>query len=154
MWTRCTALNFTKGLLETWWNRGRTEETTVTVQLLTRLLTAIQIFYHQLKIISTWHTHTTNLHGCLHARQIPLIHTPDFSHTYRGRGNESSYGGNDSCHGFPIYSRILYIQLEMFLSPTTRLAKPSTRILVLITMRQYLVQRFLTFSVPWDPLTD
>jgi hypothetical protein len=35
------------------------------------------------------HTHTTNLHGGLHARQIPLIHTPDFSPTYRGRGNES-----------------------------------------------------------------
>jgi len=35
------------------------------------------------------HTHTTNLHGGLHARQIPSIRTPDFSHTYRGPGNES-----------------------------------------------------------------
>jgi len=95
MLTCCTALNVTKGLPETWWSRVRTEETTVTVRLLTRLPTAIQIFYHQLKIISTWHinththTHTTNLHGGLHARQIPSIRTPDFSHTYRGPGNES-----------------------------------------------------------------
>jgi hypothetical protein len=90
---RCTALNVTKGLPDTWRNRVWTEQTTVTARLLTRLPTAIQMFYHQLKIISTWHiythTHTTNLHGGVHARQIPSIRTPHFFHTRRGRGNVS-----------------------------------------------------------------
>jgi len=67
MWTRCTALNVTKGLHETWWNRVRTVETTMTVQPLTRLPTAIQIFYHHFKIISTWHIHThTRAHTHTH----------------------------------------------------------------------------------------
>jgi len=161
MLTCCTALNVTKGLPETWWSRVRTEETTVTVRLLTRLPTAIQIFYHQLKIISTWHinthTHTHTPRICMEVCMLGKYHRfarpTSPTHTVGQETNPTDVG-NNGCHGYPIYSRTLYIQLEMFRSLTTRPVKPSTPILIMIIMRQYLDQRIWTSSVPWNLLTD
>jgi hypothetical protein len=88
------------------------------------------------------YTHTTNLHGGLHAMQVIPIHTSYFAHTYRGHGNVSyrRSGRRLSWVSFP-FKTALYSTRNVSL-PTTCLTDLSTRILVLYS-------HSMTFRLTW-----